>query len=82
MYGKGDKESGIVCHKENRLYASAKKRLSGKEGKGMKYGNVEMLIRENEELSDLLEDLVTRIQEIREEFLSELDDLEDMITGR
>lgn len=48
----------------------------------MKYGNVEMLLRENEELSDLLEDLVTRIQDIREEFLSELDDLEDMITGR
>lgn len=47
----------------------------------MKYGNVEVLIREKEELSDMLEDVVTRLQEIREEFLSELDDLEDMITG-
>lgn len=48
----------------------------------MKYGNVETLVREKEELRDLLEDLVTRIHEIREELLSELDDLEDMITGR
>lgn len=48
----------------------------------MRQGNVEILIRENEELSDLLEDLVTRIREIREDLLSELDDLEDMITGR
>ena len=42
--------------------------------------NVEMLVRENEELSDLLEDLMTRIQEIREEMTAELDDLEDMIS--
>lgn len=48
----------------------------------MKYKNVETLVREKEELSDLLEDLVTRIKEIREEILSELDDLEDMITGK
>ena len=45
----------------------------------MKPKNVEMLVRENEELSDLLEDLMTRIQEIREEMTAELDDLEDMI---
>ena len=56
--------------------------LSGKEGKRMRQGNVETLVRENEELSELLEDLVTRIREIREDILSELDDLEDMITGR
>ncbi|MCM1219262.1 MAG: hypothetical protein NC548_32685 [Lachnospiraceae bacterium] len=48
----------------------------------MKYENAETLVREKEELSDLLEDFVTRIREIREEVLSELDDLEDMITGR
>lgn len=48
----------------------------------MRQGKVEILIRENEELSDLLEDLVTRIREIREDLLLELDDLEDMITGR
>lgn len=34
----------------------------------------------NEELRDLLEDLLGRIQEVREEFTSALDDLEDMIT--
>lgn len=33
----------------------------------------------NEELNDLLEDLLTQIQEIREEFTSALDNLEDMI---
>lgn len=48
----------------------------------MKYRDVETLAREKEELTDLLEDLVTRIQEIREELLAGLDDLEDMITGR
>lgn len=48
----------------------------------MKYGDVETLNQEKEELWDLLEDLVIRIQEIREELLTELDDLEDMITGR
>lgn len=45
----------------------------------MKAKNVEMPVRENEELSDLLEDLMTRIAEIREEITEELDDLEDMI---
>lgn len=35
--------------------------------------------RRNEELNDLLEDLLTQIQEIREEFTSALDNLEDMI---
>ena len=34
-----------------------------------------------EDMRDLLEDVVTRIQEIREEFLSALDDIEDMITN-
>ena len=36
-------------------------------------------VRSNEELNDLLEDLLTQIQEIREEFTSALDNLEDMI---
>lgn len=45
----------------------------------MKSVNVEMLVRKNEELSDLLEDLKSRIQDIREEMAGELDDLEDMI---
>ena len=45
----------------------------------MKPSNVDELIREKEELWDLLEDLTGRIREIREEMLTELDDLEDMI---
>ncbi len=45
----------------------------------MKPKNVDALIRENEELRDLLEDIMERIQEVREEMLTELDDLEDMI---
>ncbi len=45
----------------------------------MKSTNVEMLIQENEVLSDLMEDLMTRIQEIREGMTAELDDLEDII---
>lgn len=45
----------------------------------MKEANVEMLIREKEELRDLLEDLTGRIQEFREEMVSGIDDLEDMI---
>ncbi len=45
----------------------------------MKPENVEMLVRKNEEMSDLLEDLMTRIREIREEMEAGLDDLEDMI---
>ena len=48
----------------------------------MRHVNVEDLVNEKEELTDLLEDIVTRIQEIREEFLSELDDLESMITEK
>ncbi len=44
--------------------------------------SIETLVREKEALTDLLEDLLTRIQEIREEFTSELDELEDMITER
>ena len=38
------------------------------------------LKKRNEELNDLLEDLLTRIEEIREEFTTALDNLEDMIT--
>ncbi len=34
----------------------------------------------NGEQRDLLEDLLTQIQEIREEFTTSLDNLEDMIT--
>lgn len=34
----------------------------------------------NEELTDLLEDLIMQIQEIREEIIESLDNLEDMIT--
>ena len=45
----------------------------------MKSKNVETLSREKEELHDLLEDIVDWIQEFREEMLTELDDLEDMI---
>ena len=45
----------------------------------MKSKNVETLIRERAELRDLLEDIMERIQEFREEMLTELDDLEDMI---
>lgn len=45
----------------------------------MKSKNVETLIRERAELNDLLEDIMDRIQEFREEMVTELDDLEDMI---
>ncbi len=45
----------------------------------MKSKNVETLIRERAELRDLLEDILDRIQEFREEMVTELDDLEDMI---
>lgn len=45
----------------------------------MKSKNVETLLQEKEELCDLLEDIMERIQEFREEMLTELDDLEDMI---
>lgn len=40
----------------------------------------ERLAAENEQLRDLLSDLLTRVQEMQEEFTSALDDLEDMIT--
>lgn len=46
----------------------------------MKSKNVETLIQEREDLRDLLEDIMERIQEFREEMLTGLDDLEDMIT--
>ena len=45
----------------------------------MKSKNVETLIRENEDLRDLLRDLMERIQEFREEVLIGLDDLKDMV---
>ncbi len=45
----------------------------------MKSKNVEALIQKNEDLRDLLEDIMGRIQEFREEMLTELDDLEDMV---
>lgn len=45
----------------------------------MKPVNVDELIREKEELQDLLEDLTGRIRGICEEMLTELDDLEDMM---
>lgn len=45
----------------------------------MKSKNVETLIWERAELRDLLEDIMDRIQEFREEMVTELDDLEDMI---
>ena len=46
----------------------------------MKSKNVETLIQERENLRDLLEDIMERIQEFREEVLTGLDDLEDMIS--
>ena len=46
----------------------------------MRSKSVETLLREREELQDLLEDIMGRIQEFREEMSAELDDLEDMIT--
>ena len=45
----------------------------------MKSKNVETLIQERENLRDLLEDIMERIQEFREEVLTGLDDLEYMI---
>ncbi len=45
----------------------------------MRSTNVERLIQEREDLRDLLEDIMERIQEFRDEMLAELDELEDMI---
>ena len=45
----------------------------------MRSKNVETLLREREELQELLEDIMGRIQEFREEMSAELDDLEVMI---
>lgn len=39
----------------------------------------ERLVAENEQLRDLLSDLLTKVQEMQEEFTSALCDLEDMI---
>lgn len=46
----------------------------------MKSDNVEALIQERDELRDLLEDVMERIHEFREEMMTGLDDLEDMIS--
>lgn len=40
----------------------------------------ECLLRQNEELRDLLEDVLLRVQEIREELTLSLEDLEDQIS--
>lgn len=45
----------------------------------MKPKDVETLIQGKEDLCDLLEDIMERIQELREEMLTGLDELEDMI---
>lgn len=45
----------------------------------MKSKNTEALIRDRENLRDLLEDIMEQIKEFREEMLTELDDLECMI---
>ena len=45
----------------------------------MRTRNMDALIREREGLHELPEDIMERIQEFREEMLTELDDLEDMI---
>mgnify|MGYP001031732308 CR=1 FL=1 len=45
----------------------------------MKPENVETLIQEREDLRDLLEDVMERMKGFREEMLTGLDDLEDMI---
>ena len=45
----------------------------------MKSKNVETLLQEREDLQDLLDDIMGRIEELREEMLTELDDLEYMI---
>lgn len=45
-----------------------------------KQSNDKLRIR-NEELQDLLEDALAQIQEMREEFISALDDIEDLLTN-
>lgn len=40
----------------------------------------EKMLRNQEEMRDLLEDLLTRIEEIRKELVIELEDMEEMIT--
>lgn len=44
--------------------------------------NADSILRQKEELEDLLEDLLTKIQELRDVFSDGIDDLEDMITER
>jgi len=41
---------------------------------------IDQILMERDELADLLEDVVTRLQELRLELDRELEDLEDMIT--
>lgn len=45
----------------------------------MRISRKDRLEQDYEEMKDILEDLSTQIQEIREEFTSALDNLEDMI---
>ena len=59
--------------------AEARKRKQERRHYRMKSKNVETLIQENEDLRDLLEDLIERIQEFREEIQTGLDDLEDLV---
>ena len=46
---------------------------------GRKVNMIKPTERKYEEMRDLLEDLSTQLEEIREEFLSVIDDLEDRI---
>ena len=46
---------------------------------GRKVKMIKLTERKYEEMRDLLEDLSTQLEEIREEFLSVIDDLEDRI---
>lgn len=46
----------------------------------MKVRREECLLCQNEELRDLLEDVLLRVQEIREELTLSLEDLEDQIS--
>ena len=63
-----------------------KNRRNGYNSKTLKstYGDipVEVPRERSMELEDLLEDVLIQIQELREEFTSALDDIEDMITSR
>lgn len=66
-------------HGETEGGAEVRKRKQERRHCRMKSKNVETLIQENEDLRDLLEDLIERIQEFREEMQTGLDDLEDLL---